>query len=195
MKHDKRQKQTPQETQVEVNELPVEETTQEEEAAKELAAEDTKSPEELLELLEKAEAQRDEYLDMAQRVQAEFDNYRRRNAAARKESFEDGTRAFIKSILPVCDNLERALTAQGDVEALKEGVQLVYRQLEETLEKQGVEKICRAGERFDPQLEDAVVQGSPEEGEPGTVCDVYLKGYKMGDYVLRHAMVKVVPET
>lgn len=187
MKHDKQQKQKPQEP--EVNELPVEETDQE------TAAEELKSPEELQELLEKAEAQRDEYLDMAQRVQAEFENYRRRNAATRQESFEDGARAFIKSILPVCDNLERALSAEGDVQVLKEGVLLVFRQLEETLEKRGVEKIDRVGEKFDPQLEDAVVQGSPEEGEPGTVCAVFLKGYKMGDHVLRHAMVKVVPET
>ncbi|HHT15346.1 MAG TPA: nucleotide exchange factor GrpE [Clostridiales bacterium] len=192
MKHEKRHKEKAPET--EVKDLPVEETTQEA-APEEIVPEEAKSPEEeLKEQLAKAEEQRDEYLDLAQRVQAEFENFRRRNANVRKESFEDGTRAFIKTILPVCDNLERALEADGDAQSLKEGVRMVYRQLEETLEKQGVEKIDRVGDKFDPQLEDAVVQGNPEEGEPGTVCEVYLKGYKMGDHVLRHAMVKVVPE-
>lgn len=192
MKHDKQQKEKALEAQA--NDLPIEENAQEA-APQETTLEESKSPEEeLKEQLAKAEEQRDEYLDLAQRVQAEFENFRRRNANVRKESFEDGTRAFIKTILPVCDNLERALEAEGDAQSLKEGVQMVYRQLKETLEKQGVEKIDRVGEKFDPQLEDAVVQGNPEEGEPGAVCEVYLKGYKIGNHVLRHAMVKVVPE-
>ncbi len=145
-------------------------------------------------LLQEAEAKRDEYLDMAQRVQAEFDNFRRRNQNVRAEAYEDGARAFIKTVLPVVDNLERALSAQTSDAAMLEGVQLVHKQLLETLEKRGVTVIDRKGERFDPNLEDAVVQGDASEGEPGTVSQVLLKGYKMGDYVLRHAMVKVIAE-
>lgn len=141
-----------------------------------------------------AEAKRDEYLDMAQRVQAEFDNFRRRNQQVRAEAYEDGARAFIKTVLPVVDNLERALSADTTDAAMLEGVQLVYKQLLETLEKRGVAVIDRKGERFDPNLEDAVVQGDASEGEPGTVSQVLLKGYKMGDFVLRHAMVKVIAE-
>lgn len=150
--------------------------------------------EEMKTLKEEAETKRDEYLNMAQRVQADFDNYRRRNSQAKSESFEDGARAFIKTILPVCDNLERALATPSEDETLRAGVALVQKLLNEALEKRGVSVIDRKGERFDPQVEDAVVQGTPEEGEAGTVCEVFLKGYQMGDSVLRHAMVKVVPE-
>ncbi|NLW20373.1 MAG: nucleotide exchange factor GrpE [Clostridiales bacterium] len=147
----------------------------------------------LQEQLEAAHQQRDEYLQMAQRVQADFDNFRRRNRQVASESFDDGARAFIKTLLPVVDNLERALLEERGEDPLYTGVQLVHRQLMDVLSHRGVQPISRPGEAFDPTLEDAVAQGSPEEGEPGTVCDVVLKGYKMGDTVLRHAMVRVVP--
>ena len=146
----------------------------------------------LEEALRRAEAQRDEYLNMAQRVQADFDNFRRRNASVRSEAFDDGAAAFIKTILPVCDNFERALEQESADEALLSGVHLVHKQLMEALEKRGVTVIDRKGEIFDPKLEDAVVQGTPDEGEPGTVAQVLMKGYRMGDTVLRHAMVKVI---
>jgi molecular chaperone GrpE len=144
--------------------------------------------------LEEAAAKRDEYLDLAQRVQAEFENYRRRSQNVRAQAFDDGARAFIKTVLPVCDNLERALSVDSTDKSLKEGVQMVLRQLMETLEKRGVETIDRLGERFDPNLEEAVAQDDPSLGEPGAVSEVLLKGYKMGDTVLRHAMVKVIAE-
>ncbi|MBQ1946151.1 MAG: nucleotide exchange factor GrpE [Clostridia bacterium] len=148
----------------------------------------------LQEALSKAQAQSEEYLSMAQRVQADFENFRRRNNSVRAESFEDGARDFIKNILPVIDNLERALAAESHDEALHEGVSMVYRQLMDVMEKRGVTAIDRAGEKFDPNLENAVMQGDASEGEPGTVCAVLMKGYKLGDHVLRHAMVKVVAE-
>lgn len=144
--------------------------------------------------LEAAKKQSDEYLNMAQRVQADFENFRRRNNAVRADAYEDGARAFIKTILPVMDNLERALAAESADAALHEGVSMVHRQLSEALEKRGVTVIDCAGERFDPRLEDAVMQVDASEGEPGTVCLVLQKGYQLGDVVLRHAMVKVVAE-
>lgn len=147
----------------------------------------------LEEQLEKAEQQRDEYLQMAQRVQADFDNFRRRNRQVASESFDDGARAFIKTLLPVCDNLERALQEPRQDDPLYTGVQLVHRMLMDALTQRGIHTISRQGEPFDPTLEDAVAQGNPGDGEPGTVSDVVLKGYKMGDTVLRHAMVRVVP--
>lgn len=159
--------------------------------AEEAAAEDIEG---LKAQLEAAQKQSEEYLNMAQRVQADFENFRRRNNAARAESFEEGARAFIQTILPVMDNFERAMAVESADEALKEGVSMVYRQLSEALEKRGVTAIERLGEKFDPSLENAVLQGTAEEGEPGTVCAVLQKGYKMGDFVLRHAMVKVVAE-
>ena len=144
--------------------------------------------------LEAAKKQSDEYLNMAQRVQADFENFRRRNNAVRADAYEDGARAFIKTILPVMDNLERALAAESADAALHEGVSMVHRQLSEALEKRGVTVIDCAGEKFDPRLEDAVMQADASEGEPGTVCLVLQKGYQLGDAVVRHAMVKVVAE-
>ena len=144
--------------------------------------------------LEAAKKQSDEYLNMAQRVQADFENFRRRNNAVRADAYEDGARAFIKTILPVMDNLERALAAESADAALHEGVSMVHRQLSEALEKRGVTVIDCAGEKFDPRLEDAVMQADASDGEPGTVCLVLQKGYQLGDVVLRHAMVKVVAE-
>ena len=100
-------------------------------------------------------------------------------------------------MLPVLDNLERAIQAAADVaddDPMKAGVALTLRQLQEVLQKLGVETVDRVGEAFDPKLENAVLQGAAEDGEPGTVCEVFQKGYTMGGSVLRYAMVKVVPE-
>ncbi len=168
-----------------------------EEASPETAEEKPQEPETgadsgLEQRLQEAEQKRDEYLGMAQRVQADFDNFRRRNASVRSESFDEGAASFIKTILPVLDNLERALAVDSTDESLCSGVRLVQKQLLEALEKRGVTVIDRVGEPFDPKWEDAVVQGTPEEGEPGTVAQVMLKGYRMGENVLRHAMVKVI---
>ena len=143
-----------------------------------------------------AVAKQEEYLNMAQRVQADFENFRRRNQNVRKEAFDEGARAFATTLLPVIDNLERAIAAAQNSadESLKSGVEMVYRQLCEAFEKRGITTIDRKGEKFDPNLENAVMQGAPEDGEPGTVCEVFQKGYQMEGMVLRHAMVKVVPE-
>jgi molecular chaperone GrpE len=157
-------------------------------------AQDAEQPAAENDPLKAALAKVDEYLNMAQRVQADFENFRRRTKATRAEAFEDGAREFIKQLLPVVDNLERAVAQESSDETLMTGVKLVYKQLMETLEKRGVTVIDRPGEKFDPNLENAVMQGDSSEGEPGTVCAVLQKGYRMGDFVLRHAMVKVVAE-
>ena len=143
--------------------------------------------------LEKTKAQCDEYLDLAQRKQAEFANYRRRTEGVRQEAFDDGRRDAIDKLLPIIDNLERALAAAGENEGgLKAGVEMVLRQTKETFAKMGVEEIDPLGQPFDAELHNAVMQGSEDEGEPGTVCMVLQKGYKLGSRVIRHAMVKVV---
>ena len=142
--------------------------------------------------LEETRAQRDEYLDLVQRKQAEFANYRRRTESVRQEAYDDGRRDAIEKLLPVVDNLERALDAAGEESALRSGVEMVLRQTLETLTKMGVETIDPMGQPFDAELHNAVMQGSAEEGEPGTVCQVLQKGYKLGGRVIRHAMVKVV---
>ncbi len=145
--------------------------------------------------LQLAAARADEYLAMAQRTQADFDNFRRRNESVRADAFVEGQRSVLKAMLAVLDNLERALAADTpDGDPLRTGVEMTHKQMLAAYEKLGVTVIDRLGEKFDPNLEDAILQGSPDEGEPGTVCMVLQKGYLMGDTVLRHAMVKVVAE-
>ena len=148
----------------------------------------------MAELLDAAKAKADEYLNLAQRVQADFDNFRKRNERVRADAYEDGRRSVAAAFLPVLDSLERALAAAGEDSPLKTGVDLTLRQMRSAYDKLGVTPIDRAGERFDPKLEEAVLPGTAEEGEPGTVCQVLQKGYRMGDSVLRPAMVRVVPE-
>ena len=146
--------------------------------------------------LDAAKAKADEYLTLAQRVQADFDNFRRRNESVRADAYNEGIRALAATLLPVMDNLERAVDAAKDSPdaQLKEGVGLVLRQLGDVFQKQGITPIDRLGEKFDPNLENALMQGAPEDGEPGTVCQVFQKDYQIGKNVLRHAMVKVVPD-
>lgn len=146
--------------------------------------------------LDAANAKADEYLAMAQRIQADFENFRRRNETVRADAYADGRRDVAGQMLSVLDNLERASAAAENTqdEALKNGVELVLKQMNEIYRKLDVTPIDRLGEKFDPNLENAVMQGTAEDGEPGTVCMVLQKGYKMGDKILRCAMVKVVPE-
>ena len=142
-----------------------------------------------------AAAKADEYLALAQRTQADFDNFRRRNESVRADAFAEGQRSVATAMLAVLDNLERALAApaaEGD--SLRTGVEMTHKQMLAAYEKRGVTVIDRLGEKFDPNLEDAVMQGSSEEGEPGTVCAVFQKGYAMNGYLLRAAMVKVVAD-
>ena len=146
--------------------------------------------------LEAAQAKSDEYLTLAQRIQADFDNFRRRNESVRADAFAEGQRSVATAMLAVLDNLERATDASAttDLDALRSGIELTLRQMRDAYTKLDVQPIDRLGEVFDPNLESAVLQGSPDEGEPGTVCAVLQKGYTMGKSVLRYAMVKVVPE-
>ena len=182
------------------NEMPVEETVPQPNEA--TVPDDAPQAEEtpvdaaaLQQELESATAKAEEYLNLAQRVQADFDNFRRRNESVRSDAFADGQRNVITAMLPVLDNLERALEAAGESDdSLRTGVEMTLRQLRDALNKLGVTPIDRLGEKFDPKVENAILQGTPEEGAPGSVCAVLQKGYMMGSFVLRHAMVKVVPD-
>ena len=145
------------------------------------------------EIIEKLTSERDEYLEMAKRQKAEFINYRRRTENARKEALEEGSQDTVRVFLPVLDNLERALIAAGDDDTpLKAGVEMVLRQMNEALGQLKVECIDPLGEPFDAAQMNAVLQGTEDEGEPGSVCQVLQKGYRMGNKIIRHAMVKVV---
>ena len=174
------------------NESPAEETlnTETNEAEKE------EQPDPARQALDEANAKAAEYLALAQRVQADFENFRRRNESVRADAYADGRKDTAAMMLPVLDNLERALEAAAGSpdEALRNGVEMVLKQMTDVYQKLEVTPIDRTGEKFDPNLENAVLQGTADEGEPGTVCQVLQKGYRMGDRILRHAMVKVVAE-
>ena len=176
-------------------EIPAEELPAEtpEGAEQEPAAEE---PDPMQKALDEANAKAAEYLALAQRVQADFENFRRRNESVRADAYADGRKDTAALMLPVLDNLERAVgAAAGSTdEALKSGVEMVLKQMNDAYGKMDVKPIDRLGEKFDPNLENAILQGTEDEGEPGTVCQVLQKGYMIGDKVLRHAMVKVVPE-
>ena len=145
--------------------------------------------------LETAVKQRDDYLDKLQRTQADFQNFKRRNATARTDGYDDGQRETIAAILPTIDNLERALAAaeeQGEEGAFIDGVKMTLRSMLDALNKMGLEEIPALGEKFDPDVHNAVMRA--EEGEPGTVLEVYQKGYRIKNRVIRYAMVKVAAE-
>ena len=140
-----------------------------------------------------ATRERDEYLDLAKRTQADFENYRKRAA---KDMTAAGARArigLIREILPVVDNLERALSVapQGDGDAFVEGVRLVYRELEGALARAGVEAIEPKGDAFDPNVHEALSMRPQDGAESGTVVDVVEKGYRTAETVVRPARVVV----
>jgi molecular chaperone GrpE len=140
-----------------------------------------------------ATRERDEYLDLAKRTQADFENYRKR---AMKDTAAAGTRArigLIREILPVVDNLERALSVapEGEGDAFVEGVRLVYRELEAALARAGVEPIEPKGDAFDPNVHEALSVRPQDGAESGTVVDVVEKGYRTAETVVRPARVVV----
>ena len=193
----RKDKEKEQEPQAEAPQEQPEGEAPQEPAAEEQPAQDPQETDgitDLKPLLEASRQKAEEYLNLAQRVQADFDNFRRRNQSVRADAFEDGARELVKTLLPVVDNLERALAAESTDDTLKAGVAMVHKQLMDVLSKRGVEVIDRQGEVFDPNLETAVLQGTEDDGEKGTVCQVLQKGYRMGGVILRSAMVKVVPE-
>jgi molecular chaperone GrpE len=136
--------------------------------------------------LAEAEKQRDEYLDALQRLKAEFDNYRKRVARDQQELAARAHERLVADLLPVLDDLERAINHEGDIE---EGVRLVYRALADALAKEGLKEIETEG-AFDPHTQEALL-AQPSEAEEGTVIQVLQRGYKLGDRVLRPARVVV----
>ena len=125
-------------------------------------------------------------------MQADFDNYRKRNANVYADAFADGKAEAIKAFLPVIDNLDRAIAGCKEQSAMLEGLKLVRRQADETLQKLGVEEIGREGEAFDPNLHNAVLQEPAEGGrKSGEITEVLMKGYRLGEKILRYTVVKV----
>ena len=147
-----------------------------------------------LDELAEARRERDEYLELAQRTKADFENYRKRVARETAEALARGKAELARELLPALDNLERALQAGADAsahEALVEGVALVRDELHSRLEGAGVESFDPTGEKFDPQLHEAL-SIKPEEGtESGVILETVQKGYRLNGQVLRAAKVVV----
>jgi molecular chaperone GrpE len=138
------------------------------------------------------EKERDEYLDALRRLKAEFDNYRKRTAREHEAMSARATEALLRELLPILDDLERALEAaeQHEEAKLEDGVRLVHRELEEAVRRHGLEEIETNG-AFDPHVHEALLTQPGEEAEPGSVLQVLQKGYRLGDRVLRPARVVV----
>lgn len=124
------------------------------------------------------------------RTAAEYANYRARSAKEKEQTFENAKGTVVAEILPVIDNLERALSAEADYDALKKGVEMTMTGLMAALEKLGVEQYGEPGEAFDPNLHNAVMHIEDDSLEENVITDVFQKGYKVGDRVIRAAMVK-----
>jgi molecular chaperone GrpE len=131
------------------------------------------------------------YLELAQRTQAELENFRKRAAREAAMAGERAKANLVRELLPVVDNLERALaTANPEEDHLAEGVRLVHVELVNTLERNGIKAFNPAGEPFDPTVHEAISMREGENGS-GLVLDVVEKGYKLGDNVIRPARVVV----
>jgi len=141
--------------------------------------------------LEVLQKERDELLDTLQRVQAEFDNYRKRAARDQQSLVARAHERLVKELLPVLDDLERALeAAEAHEEAtLEEGVALVTRSFADVLRKEGLEEVSTDG-KFDPHVHEALLS-QPSDAEEGAVIEVLQKGYRLGDRVIRPARVVI----
>ena len=128
--------------------------------------------------------------DRLLRISAEYENYRKRTDKEKERIYTDACEDVLIKMLPVLDNLERALAVDGTVEDLKKGVEMTVRQFEDALEKLQVEEISTEN-GFDPELHQAMMVVEQEGAEPNQVAQVFQKGYKRGDKVIRHSMVTV----
>ena len=125
------------------------------------------------------------------RLMAEYDNFRKRSQKEKESLYGDIKAAAVKEFLPVYDNLERALAAETADEAYRKGVEMIMAQFNKTLEKLGVTEIKSLGEKFDPNLHNAVMHVDDEEKGENEIVEVFQKGFMLGDKVIRFAMVKV----
>jgi molecular chaperone GrpE len=143
------------------------------------------------ERLAEADARAEEHLNDLKRLAAEFDNYRKRAARDKESLVARAAERLVKELLPVLDDLERALVAADEHQEakLEEGVRLVHRALEDALRREGLEEIPTEGV-FDPHVHEALLS-QPSEAEEGAVIEVLQKGYRLGDRVLRPARVVV----
>ncbi len=170
----------------ELNETIQEETNVETEVC------ETPTQEEWAAALSKTVEERDSYKDALMRQQAEFANFKRRNASVRTEAYDEGVRETLFQVLPIIDNLDRAIAhaqQQGEDGPMVEGVKMTLKLMADSLGKLGLEEVPALGEKFDPELHNAIMRESG--GEEDVICEVFQKGYRVKDKIIRYAMVKV----
>ena len=169
----------------------IEEDTSSDEEIQEEILEDSpaeESPEEKIKALEEAAAaDKDKYL----RLLAEYDNFRKRSVKEKLDASDNATAKAALEVISVIDNFERAVAAECSDENYKKGVEMIYNQFVQVIGKLGVEEIDALGKDFDPNLHNAVTQIEDENLGENVVAQVYQKGYKLGDKVIRCAMVVV----
>jgi molecular chaperone GrpE len=138
-------------------------------------------------------AEKNALQDRLLRLAAEFDNYRKRIDRDRRDQADAAVANAVEDLLPIVDNLERALEAPAgeDADSYREGVELIHRQMLDLLRRRGVTPIESVGADFDPQLHQAVAHEASPEHREGEVMEEFRRGYKLGDRLLRPAMVKV----
>ena len=175
-------------------------STEKEETAKEEVQEEIKKEKKpskkekenkrIAELEEALKESEDKYI----RMLAEYDNYKKRTQKEKESLYKDGIADSVEKLLTVLDNLDRAAAvdvSKADAQGVVDGVNKILEQAKDVFAKMGVEEIPAKGEKFDPSLHNAVMHEENEEYEENTVSEVFLKGYKMGDKIIRHSMVKV----
>lgn len=137
------------------------------------------------------EEEKDKFYNKLQRLQADFVNYRNRTKREKESVALEAKIELVNEILPVIDNFERALSAEGEKDDLRTGVEMIYKQLLNNLKSQGLEKISTVGEEFDHKYHEAIMQVEDSEEESGKIVEEMQKGYLIDDKVIRPAMVKV----
>ena len=158
-----------------------EEVLEQETPVEETAAEETNPWE------EKYNLEHDSYLRLA----ADYDNYRKRTLKEKEQAYGHGKADAVEKLLPVYDNLERALAQSTEDEAYKKGVEMTMTQLTGILEGLGVEIFGAEGDAFDPNIHNAIMHTEAEGVEENTITKVFQKGFKLGDKIVRFAMVEV----
>ena len=166
-------------------------TIEEEPPVEEEPGDAASEPSALAEELEAARRERDEYLDALQRLKAEFENSRKRQERERARILETASERLVVELLPVLDNLDRALEAEGDI---REGVRATRDQLADVLGREGLLPVASDGQPFDPNVHEAVMGQPSDEHEEGTILQTFERGYLLNGKPIRPAKVVVAKQ-
>lgn len=157
-------------------------------AENESSKEEENAADEMQELKKELDAAKEAHI----RTLAEYDNYRKRSTREKEAAYGDSKAACLSELLPVLDNFDRALaTTESDIDSFKKGMEMIYTNLCDILTKLGVEAFGEKGEAFDPNIHNGVMHIENEEMEENVISEVFSKGYRIGERILRPAMVQV----